>query len=589
MTPAPSFKRRLLGYLRPYLFPRLAALVAAMLVLSATNGAIPFLARGFINQLSGLKDLATVRRLSAEILGLFLVRAAAHFLSIYLNAYLVQRITLDVRSQLNHALQRLPLSFFNRSPTGAIASRVINDVRVMVLSLSGGASSLVGDGSSLLAVTAAAIYLDWRLALMALIVFPCAVLPITYFSRRMRRMTRSAQKQLGGVVALLHETFQGNRIVKAFGMEDYERVRFNAELERLFRIHLRVARIRAATGPMIETMAAFAVVGVLWYGSSSVVLGTRSAGSFGAFFAAALLVYEPFKRLSRANNNLQQGVAAAERVFEIIDYPTDVPEDPAPIELPRGSHRIELHGVGFRYGKRRVLRDVNLTVGVGEVVALVGSSGAGKSTVADLILRFYDVTDGQILVDGIDVRRLSLASLRSQIGLVTQHTFLFNDTIRANIAYGSAERSEDEIIAAARHAYAHDFIMRLPKGYDTAVGELGTRLSGGERQRIAIARALLRDPPILVLDEATSQLDSESERLVQEALEYLMANRTTVLIAHRLSTVLRADRIAVLARGRITESGSHEELLALGREYRRLYELQSAPPADLQGNGGLAG
>jgi subfamily B ATP-binding cassette protein MsbA len=345
-------------------------------------------------------------------------------------------------------------------------------------------------------------------------------------------------------------------------------------LRRLFRMYMKVAAIKSFTTPMIELMAAWAVVGAAWYGAASVLSGQRTPGVFAAFFAALLLVYEPFKRLSRTNNSIQQGLAAAERVFEVLDLRTDVPEPADPHPLPPGNHSVRFAGVSFRYGEQWALRNINLEIRAGEVVALVGMSGGGKSTLADLIPRFYDPQEGQILIDGVDIRRFLLRDLRSQIGLVTQHTFLFNDSVRANIAYGSIEKSLDEIVAAAQQANAHNFISRLPDGYDTVVGEMGVRLSGGERQRLAIARALLKDAPILILDEATSALDSEGERLVQEALERLMRNRTTLVIAHRLSTIRRADKIAVMVRGRIVEEGTHEELIALGREYRKLYDLQ---------------
>jgi subfamily B ATP-binding cassette protein MsbA len=340
---------------------------------------------------------------------------------------------------------------------------------------------------------------------------------------------------------------------------------------------MRVSRIKAFTTPMIEVMAAFAFVAVLWYGTTSVLNGSRSAGNFAGFATAMLLVYEPFKRLSRTNNTIQQGIAAAERVFETMDEPTDVPDIDGALELPPGRHAIEFENVGFRYETEWVLRDINLKIGAGQVVALVGMSGGGKSTLADLIPRFYDVEEGRVKIDGIDLRRLALRSLRGEIGLVTQHTFLFNDTVRANIAYGSLEKGLDEVVAAAKLANAHDFISRLPKGYDTMVGEMGVRLSGGERQRLAIARALLKNAPILILDEATSALDSEAEGLVQGALEHLMENRTTLVIAHRLSTVRRADRIAVVVHGRIVEEGTHDQLFARGQEYRKLCELQFHP------------
>jgi ATP-binding cassette, subfamily B, bacterial MsbA len=579
-------QRRILAYPRRYFFPFIALLSVAMLALSATNGAIPFLAKNFINQLSKFKNVGQLRTLSLEILALFLTRAVATFARDYLNAYLGQKMMLDLRSELNNHLQRLPLSFFNRTPTGVMLSRVINDVGLVVQATTNGAFSIFGDGSSLVALLVAAFYIDWRLALVAFVVFPLAVMPVIAFSKRMRRMTKDAQRQLSGLAVLLQETFQGNRVVKAFGMEDYERRRFKNELRRLFRIHMRVARIKAFTGPMIEVMAAFAVVAVLWWGALSVMAGTRTPGSFGAFIAAMLLVYEPFKRLSRTNNTIQQGLAAAERVFDMMDEPTDVPDHPGAVPLPPAMHAIRFENVSFRYGKEWALRDINLEIGAGKVVALVGMSGGGKSTLADLIPRFYDVQEGRITIDGADIRGYALVSLRSRIGLVTQHTFLFNDTVRANIAYGSIEKGQDEIIVAAKAANAHDFISHLPQGYDTVVGELGVRLSGGERQRLAIARALLKDAPILILDEATSSLDSEAERSVQEALEHLMKNRTTLVIAHRLSTVHRADCIVVIVHGRIVEQGTHEQLLALGREYAKLYNLQLMASPELGSNGG---
>jgi ATP-binding cassette, subfamily B, bacterial MsbA len=579
--------RRLLEYLRPYLLPYVALMMTAMLVLSVSEGTIVLIIKRFGDRLSVTHDLAALQLLSAGVLVIFLVRAFAAFGSDYLEAYVMQKVTLDIRSALNESLQNKSLSFFNRTPTGVMMSRVINDVQLVAGSAINSVFSLFSDTTRLIAVLAAAFFVDWQFALIAFVVFPAAVLPVTRFSRQMRKMTKDAQRQLSGLNVILQETYQGNRVVKAFGMEDYERTRFNRELRRLFRIYMRVARIKAITGPMIDVMGAFAFVAVLLWGAHSVLAGTRTPGTFIAFMGAMLLIYRPFKSLTRTNNNIQSGLAAAERVFEMMDTPTDVPDDPTGTELRPAVHRISFERVSFRYGDQWVLRGINLEIGTGQVVALVGMSGGGKSTIADLIPRFYDVQEGRVAIDGIDVRRIRLASLREHIGLVTQHTFLFNDTVRANIAYGGVDRNLNQIVAAARAANAHDFIERLPQGYDTVIGELGVRLSGGERQRVAIARALLKDAPILILDEATSSLDSEAERQVQEALERLMQNRTTLVIAHRLSTVRRADRIMVLVHGRIAEQGTHDELMALGSEYSRLHDLQFLPSATVTGDGGL--
>jgi subfamily B ATP-binding cassette protein MsbA len=398
----------------------------------------------------------------------------------------------------------------------------------------------------------------------------------------MRGYARSLQGSLGLLTVLLQETVQGNRVVKAFGMEAYEKRRFAEENRSLFRMALRVARIRAFTAPMMEVLAAFGIAGVVWYGGYSVVHGGRSQGSFLAFLTALFLLYDPFKGLGRTNGLLQQGMAAADRVFELLDTRSDVVDRPGAREMPAVREGIQFDDVTFQYQIEPVLRDVTLTIRRGEVVALVGPSGGGKSTLADLLLRFYDVSAGAVRIDGIDIREVTQASLRAQMALVTQHTFLFNDSVKNNIAYGSPEaQSMDAIIAAARAAHAHEFILELPEGYDTMIGELGLRLSGGQRQRLAIARALLKNAPILVLDEATSALDNESERLVQQALDTLMHGRTTLVIAHRLSTIRNADRIVVLVRGQIVEQGTHEQLLALNGDYRKLHDLQFTDPAEM--------
>jgi len=393
-------------------------------------------------------------------------------------------------------------------------------------------------------------------------------------SQRLRSFAKKGQVSMGNMTMLLQETIQGNRVVKAFGMEAYEEQRFGEENERLFRLYMKGTRIRAFTNPMMEVLAAFGIAGVVWYGGHSVIVGGRTQGAFLAFLGAVLLLYEPFKGLAKTNTAIQQALGAAERVMELLDTPADVADRPGARPLLGIRQGIRFVNVGFAYEHEPVLSGIDLEIRRGEVVALVGQSGGGKSTIADLIPRFYDVLQGCIAIDGIDIREYTLASLRAQMAIVTQHTFLFNDTVRNNIAYGDVGKDMEAIVAAARAAHAHAFIMELPDGYDTVIGELGVKLSGGQRQRLAIARALLKDAPILVLDEATSALDNESERLVQAALETLMRNRTTLVIAHRLSTIRRADRIVVVARGQIVEQGTHEQLLALNAEYRKLYDLQ---------------
>ncbi len=573
--------RRLLRYLRPYVWPYFTVAVVCMVLFSGTNGAMPFLVRHIFDDVFAGKNREVLYVLPFVIIGVFLFRALVSFGSTYLIEYVGQRIIADLRRELNERIQSLSLSFFNRTPTGTIVSRVTSDVALVRAALTDAVAAVLKDASSLVVLVAVAFYQDWFLALIAFVVFPASVLPMLRLSRRLRQVSRRGQVSMGELTALLQETIQGNRVVKAFGMEDYEKRRFAAENENLFRLAMKSTRIRAFTTPMMELLAAFGIAGVVWYGGYSVIEGGRTQGAFLAFLTALFLLYEPFKGLARTNTVIQQGLGAAERIVELLDTQPEVTDRPGARELGEIRQGIRVENVSFRYDHDWVLRNVSLEIRRGELVALVGMSGGGKSTLADLIPRFYDVHEGAIRIDGVDIRDYTLASLRRQIAIVTQHTFLFNDTVRNNIAYGQVDTNMDAIVAAARAANAHDFILQLPQGYDTIVGELGVRLSGGQRQRIAIARALLKNAPILILDEATSALDSESERLVQDALERLMANRTTLVIAHRMSTVRRADRIYVLVRGRIVETGTHEELLARNGEYRKLYDLQFQDQAEL--------
>ncbi|SRR5579875_177900 len=579
--------KRLLGYIRPYLFPQLVFAVAAMLLNGSVNGMIPLLIKKIINTIATIPSSKTtgasvqaMHLLAAEILIVFIVRAATDFLSDYLTTYLGMEIAMDLRGEFNDRLQRLPLSFFNWRSTGGLIAHALSDVQAASSVVHDTLFSLIGDSVTLVALVVGLFWMDWRFAIIAFVVFPLAVLPVIGVARRVRKMYRNAQKRLADVTTLMQEAIQGCRVVKAFGMEEYECARFRDQLARQLRMLRRVLRIGSFTDPLIEVLGAIAVVTTLWYGTDLVLAGARSPGTFAGFIGAMLIVYKPFKRIAGTNNSIQQGLVSAERVFRVIDHPPEPYETPGAIELPNGPHRLEMRNVSFRYAPNGalVLRNINLSIGAGEVAALVGMSGGGKSTLADLVPRFYDPEQGMVLIDGVDIRKFTLKSLRSQIAVVSQSTFLFNDTIRANIAYGGPGKSLDEIIAAAKQANAHDFIMRLPNGYDTTVGELGVRLSGGERQRIAIARALLKNAPILILDEPTSNLDSEAERVVQDAIERLMENRTTLVIAHRLSTIRRADRIYVIVSGEILEQGTHEELIAMDGAYRRLCDLQFYAP-----------
>ncbi|HET9296631.1 MAG TPA: ABC transporter transmembrane domain-containing protein [Candidatus Binatia bacterium] len=566
--------RRLLPFLKPYIWPYFALGIVCMLGYSATDGVIPFLVRSVFDDLFQKKNPTMLRYVPLAIIVVFSARGLLNFGQHYFSDYVGLRIINDVRNRLNCHLQYLSLAFFYRHPTGTLLSRVGNDVTLLRAVLTDALASLVRDSLSVIVLIGVAFYQDWVLASIAFFVFPASVLPVMRMSRKIKRFTKRGQISTGNLTALLQESVQGNRIVKAFGMEEYEIKRFTAENFRLFKQSVRASRIKAVVTPTMEFLASFGIAGVVWYGGWSVIGGDRTQGEFMAFMAAMMLMYQPFKSLARTYAAVQQGIAGAERVFEILDTHADVQERPGARAAKRFTESIEFHDVSFGYGEKLVLKDINLRICAGEMVALVGISGVGKSTMADLIPRFYDVTGGAVTMDNIDIRDLTLRTLRQQIGLVSQHTFLFNDTIRNNISYGDPERSMDDIMAAAKAAYAHDFIMSLPRGYDTNIGEMGLQLSGGQRQRLAIARALLKDAPILILDEATSALDAQSERSVQNALDNLMTRRTTVVVAHRLSTIRRADRIVVLVGGKIAEQGRHEELMARKQEYSRLYSMQ---------------
>ena len=565
---------RLFPFVKPYIWPHFVMSLVCMAAFGGSSAFLPFLVQNIFDDVFAQKNEAALAYLPPLIVGVFVFRGLVNFGQSYLSAYVGLGIINDVRNAVHRHFQTLSLSFFNRNPSGTLISRVTNDVNLVRGVLTDAVASLMRDAVSLAALTVVAFVKDPMLAGIAFVVFPASVYPIMRLSKKLKRVTKRGQVAKGALTSILQESIQGNRIVKAFGMENYEIERFQEENRRVLKQALRGSRAQSLVQPSMELLSAFAIGTVVWYGGHSVIAEGRTQGEFIAFLMAMFLMYQPFKSLAKTYATIQSGVAGAERIFEVLDAEPEIQDQPGARPAPRFSREIEFHDVSFGYGRKLVLSDIRLKVRAGEMVALVGMSGVGKSTMADLVPRFYDVTAGKITLDGIDIREVALASLRSQIGIVSQHTFLFNDTVKANIAYGDPTQDMDHIIAAAKAAHAHEFILAMPQGYDTMIGELGVRLSGGQRQRLAIARALLKDAPILILDEATSSLDTESERLVQKALENLMVRRTTLVIAHRLSTIRNANRIVVLVDGRIAEAGTHDELLGRESEYKRLHTLQ---------------
>ena len=567
--------RRLLELVKPH-WHRLAIAMVCMVGVAICTAALPYLVQPVLDDIFIQKKAEMLKFLSIVVFLVFTMKALTEWGHAYLMSYVGQRIVAHLRQQLYDHLQRLPLSFFDRMPTGLLMSRVTNDVNLIQGAVSNAITGLLKDPLTLVGLLAVMFARDWQLSLIAMVVLPFAFFPVVKFGRVLRRISTKSQESMGDISVILQETISGSRIVKAFGMEEYEKERFSRENIRYFRYLMKSVMVRALSSPMMEFLGGIAIVFVILYGGYRVIQEVSTPGEFFSFLGALLLLYEPIKRLSRINNVVQEGIAAATRIYDVLDTSPGIQDAPDAIQLPPIQRELELRNVQFRYENEPVLKDINLKVSAGEVVAIVGVSGAGKSTLVDLIPRFYEVSEGTVLIDGIDVRNVTMDSLRNQIGIVTQQTILFNDTVRNNIAYGDIRKSDGEIIAAAKAANAYDFIMKMDQGFDSLIGEQGARLSGGERQRLCIARALLKNAPILILDEATSSLDSEAELEVQKALENLMAGRTTLVIAHRLSTIQNADRIVVISNGRIVEEGRHDELLECDGEYCRLYDMQFA-------------
>jgi subfamily B ATP-binding cassette protein MsbA len=520
------------------------------------------------------KDEAMLRLMPVVLLGASFVNALCQWGNEYYLKSAGLSVVANLRERLYNHIQDMPLAFFDRMSTGALMSRITNDVNEINSAVSKGLTGLIRDSFSVVGLICVVFYQNWRLASLAVLVLPLAFYPLFRFGSKLRKLAAKGQRTMADLNIILHETFSGTRIVKAFGMEAYEKGRFAVQNRRVLGYSLKSEWIDALSSPLMELIGSIAIAAIVGYGGYQVIQGASTPGTFFSFLGGILMLYRPVKSLSKVNNVIQKGIASTVRVYAILDEKSPLVEAPWAMDLPPVRQGIEFRDVSFAYEDKTVLRDINLRVRAGEVIALVGSSGGGKTTLVNLIPRFYDVSRGAVLIDGVDVREVTLRSLRGQIGIVTQQSFLFNDTVRNNILYGNHGRSEEDVIMAAKAAYAHEFIMRLPQGVDTVIGEQGMRLSGGQRQRICIARALIKNAPILILDEATSSLDSESELEVQMALENLMQGRTTFVIAHRLSTIQSADRILVISDGIIVEEGSHARLLNREGEYRRLFDLQ---------------
>ena len=565
---------RILSYIKPYMHRLIFAMFCTIMA-AAGNLYIPWIIKDMIDEVLADKNGTMLNWIAASIIAIFVVRGLFWYGQNYLMSYVGQSVIIDIRAAVFKKLQRLSVSFYDKNKTGTIMSYVTNDVNALQSAMVENTIEMITEGFILIGSVVAMIYLDWRLTLFTVCTFPVVLWFMEFFGKKIRKTGGRIQECTADITSVLQESVASARVIKSFVREDYEVDRFDVENRANFRANMKNAQVMATLTPVVELVAAIGVTMIIWYGGNNVINGTITAGSLVAFLTYAVNISNPIKRLTRVIGNIQKALAAAQRVFMIIDMPEEIAESRDAKQLPEVSGKVEFQNVSFAYDdKGNVITDLSFSVKPGEVIAIVGPSGAGKSTIANLLPRFYDVNKGDIKIDGHSVREVTLDSLREQVGIVPQETMLFNGSVYNNILYGRLDATKEEIEAAAKAANAHDFIMQLTDGYETKLGDRGVNLSGGQRQRIAIARAILKNPRILILDEATSALDTESERVVQEALDRLMVGRTSFVIAHRLSTVKNADKILVLEKGNLVESGTHDELLALDGLYAHLYKIQ---------------
>lgn len=565
---------RILSYIKPYMHRLIFAMFCTIMA-AAGNLYIPWIIKDMIDEVLADKNGTMLNWIAASIIAIFVVRGLFWYGQNYLMSYVGQSVIIDIRAAVFKKLQRLSVSFYDKNKTGTIMSYVTNDVNALQSAMVENTIEMITEGFILIGSVVAMIYLDWRLTLFTVCTFPVVLWFMEFFGKKIRKTGGRIQECTADITSVLQESVASARVIKSFVREDYEVDRFDVENRANFRANMKNAQLMATLTPVVELVAAIGVTMIIWYGGNNVINGTITAGSLVAFLTYAVNISNPIKRLTRVIGNIQKALAAAQRVFMIIDMPEEIAESRDAKQLPEVSGKVEFQNVSFAYDdKGNVITDLSFSVKPGEVIAIVGPSGAGKSTIANLLPRFYDVNKGDIKIDGHSVREVTLDSLREQVGIVPQETMLFNGSVYNNILYGRLDATKEEIEAAAKAANAHDFIMQLTDGYETKLGDRGVNLSGGQRQRIAIARAILKNPRILILDEATSALDTESERVVQEALDRLMVGRTSFVIAHRLSTVKNADKILVLEKGNLVESGTHDELLASDGLYAHLYKIQ---------------